>query len=163
MVRTKHTTRLGGHRRLPHLEEGRQAAIRAGILHPGMQRERSRSPPLHSSTPGASSAAPPPVSLDSLSDQILVADWRIACLTMDMDDMHSLLVRTSHALTNLTQEIRNMQRHPPGFDAPAPSTAVPAAVAPAETSTSMDSEEFQDHVVKLMEEVEGHSRSKGEK
>ncbi|XP_040361901.1 uncharacterized protein LOC121049269 [Rosa chinensis] len=164
MVRTKITTRLGGHRRLPPPDEGRQAAARAGILHPGMHRERSRSPLRRPSPSGAPSAVPPPpVSLDSLRDSILVTDWRLACLTTDMDDMHSLLVRTHHAVTNLTKEIRNLQRHPPGFDAPGPSTAVPAAVAPVESSTSMDSEEFHDHVIKLMEEVEGHSPSKGEK
>ncbi|XP_024196341.1 uncharacterized mitochondrial protein AtMg00810-like [Rosa chinensis] len=164
MVHTKITTRLGGHRRLPPPDEGRQAAVRVGILYPGMQRDRSRSPHRRPPPSGAPSAVPPPpVSLDSLRDSILVTDWRLACLTTDMDDMYSLLVRTHHAVTNLTKEIRNLQRHPPGFDAPGPSTAVPEAVAPAESSTSMDNKEFQDHVIKLMEEVEGHSPSKGEK
>ncbi|XP_062029072.1 uncharacterized protein LOC133745095 [Rosa rugosa] len=94
------------------------------------------------------------VSLDSLRDTVLVADWRIACLTNDMDDMHSLLVRTNHTLTNLLKEVRNMQRYPPGFGAPGPSTNVKEEDAPEDSTASMDSEEFPDTVTKMLEEFD---------
>ncbi|XP_062029048.1 uncharacterized mitochondrial protein AtMg00810-like [Rosa rugosa] len=57
-------------RRLPPPEEGLQAAVRAGILHPGMHRERSRTPP----PPPRRSPSPDPSRYSSLRDAILVAD-----------------------------------------------------------------------------------------
>ncbi|KAM5551955.1 hypothetical protein ABKV19_026695 [Rosa sericea] len=68
---------------------------------------------------------------------------------MDKDNMHSLLNRTNDALINLTSEVRNLQRHPPGFGAPGPSIAIVEEAAQEDSSASMDSEEYQDALVEF--------------